>query len=387
MDQEKRIADLEAQVRALSRMVARLSAGPGPEPGAPAASRAAGPAAEPVPPARPVSQPLAQRLEQALRARNEDTIEAHIGAVWLSRLAVVVLMTFIALFARETYFTEHFGPVQKVLLGYVIAVAFTAYGIVLRSRPDLFAQAILGCGLAIFYFMTYAAFFIPQVQVASDQRWLGLGIVTVCLGVIAGVAHWRRSETVAGISLFLAYYTVVVSCTQEPVLESYTHALVTCAALAVVTFIFHYVHRWLLFTWAALLATHLSYLLFFLRKPAALELPEQTWFWISNGFLALCYVLFSLACIVDARKTGEYRKTVAPMAGVNSFVFFVLTWFSIRAHYIEEEWIFRSVFAVGLLLFAVFAEMTGPKRNYLFQIFIAKTVIMLTLALQAYFSG
>ncbi|MBI2434304.1 MAG: DUF2339 domain-containing protein, partial [Candidatus Hydrogenedentes bacterium] len=383
MDANKRIEELEKQVEGLKHLVQDLLAERQAELPAPPSDPPAGTRARD----KNRVQEVRQRVEDALRSGGDPAIESHIGSVWFSRLGVVALMTFFVLGAHTTYYSEQFGPVLKIVAGYLTAAAFIGFGFAVRKRQDLFAQAILGCGLAILYFVTYASFFVPRITIVEDQRWLGLALLMVCLAFMAGVAHWRRSQTVAGISLFLAYYTVAMSCTQDPTLESLTHALVTCTALALVTFIFHFLHRWLLFTWAALIATHLTYLFFFLREPPALDLPDQTYFWLSNGFLTVCYVLFSLTCIVDARKTGEYRKTVAPMAGVNSFVFLTLTWFAIRQHYQPQEWIFRLVIAGMLLAFALFAEMTGPRRNYLFQIFIAKTVIMLTLALQAYYSG
>jgi hypothetical protein len=379
MDPSKRIEELEAQVQELSGLVDRLIAEH------PAATDQAGNQGESYR-SPTVVQDVRQRVDRVLRGDSDDSIEARIGAVWLSRLAVVVMMTALALAARTTFATDAIGPLQKAILGYGMAVAFTAYGLFFAKTKDLFAQAILGCGLAGLYFTTYAVFFISEMRLIAAP-WTGILVLLGCLALLAAVAHRRRSQTVAGIGLFLAYYTVVVSCRQSPQAETFAHALLTCTALAVVTLLFHAAHRWLLFSWAALIATYLTYILFLWTQPKGLGIAPDQYFWISNGFLAVCFLLFSLTCIMDARKTGEYRRMVAPMAGVNSFVFFTLTWFAIRQHYPEQEWIFRSVFAAALLLFAVFAETTGPRRNYLFQIFIAKTVIMITLALESYLSG
>lgn len=379
MNSRKRIEELEAQVQELSGLVERLLADH------PAARENTG-TQDDTPRGRAVVQDVRQRVDRVLGGNSDDSIETRIGAVWLSRLAVVVMMTALALAARTTFATDALGPWQKAILGYGMAVAFSAYGLFFSKSKDLFAQAILGCGLAGLYFTTYAIFFISEMRLIAAP-WTGILVLLSSLALLAMVAHRRRSQTVAGIGLFLAYYTVVVSCRQSPQAETFAHALLTCTALAVVTLLFHAAHRWLLFSWAALIATYLTYILFLWRQPDGLGIAPAQYFWISNGFLAVCYVLFSLTCIMDARKTGEYRRMVAPMAGVNSFVFFGLTWFAIRQHYPDQEWIFRSVFAVALLLFAVFAETTGPRRNYLFQIFIAKTVIMITLALESYLSG
>ena len=400
MDPEKRISELEAQVRQLSGLVRQLLEEGQPQPAQTgedaeerkrralieSAERATQPA---------LVQDMRKRMDRALRS-GDGNIETRIGAVWLSRLATVFAMTAIALAARTTFWSDAIGPPEKVVIGYLMAVMFIAYGMYFRRREDLFAKAILGCGLAALYFTTYAVFFIDQMRLDQVHQALGdsatpvgIALVTVCLLLLTAIAHFRRSQTVAGIGLFLAYYTVVVACNAEPSFEAFVYALTTGAIIALITLVFHFAHRWLLFSWVALISTHLTYIYFFVyqNRFAELDIPPETYFWLSNGFLAVVYVLFSLTCIMDARKTGEYRRTVAPMAGVNSFIFFSLTWFSIREHYPDYEWAFRSAFALLLLFFAGFAETTGPRRNYLFQIFIAKTVIMVTLALEAYLSG
>lgn len=396
MEPDRRIRELEAQVEHLTGLVSELMANRDMT----AASAEAAPAEEAVPASVPekegvrsagpvLVEQMRRGVDHVLAGESPDLLEARIGAVWLSRLAAVALMTALALAARNTFQTDAIGPLQKVGIGYGLAIAFSLYGLFHRKREDFFAEAVLGCGLAGLYFTTYAVFFIDQMRIDADvlrTPWLGVALVTSSLAALVLVAHWRRSQTVAGLGLFLAYYTVVVSCTRAPAIENVVHALLTCGVLALATFFFHFAHRWLLFSWAALIASHLTYIFFFFRKPAGLDIPDGTYFWLSNGFLTISYVLFSLTCVVDARKTGEYRRTVAPLSGVNSAVFFVLTYFAIRDQYPEQQWMFRAGVGTLLLVFSVLAETTGPKRNYLFQIYIAKTVIMYTLALQAYWA-
>lgn len=351
-----------------------------------------------------------ERVQRVLRGDSEESIEAHIGTVWLSRLATFVTMTAVAVGARATFFADNIlgfpiGPMEKTLIGYFISLAFMLYGILARRRSrngeepgygGLFAEAVLGCGLAGLYFVTYAAFFVQEMRVIEASLW-GLAPVFACLVALALICHWQKSQTVAGIAFLLAYYTVLVSAAQSPTLESLLYALLTCVGLAAATLLFHFAHPWMLLSWAALIASHGAYIWFFVVNDPMAEYSgdfelyglskEKTFFWISNGFLYLCFVAISLSCIINGWKTGEYRRTVAPMAGVNSAIFFCLTWFSIREHYLPEEWLFRTGIAASLFVFAALALWGGPPRNYLYQVFVAKAIIMVTLALQAYLSG
>jgi len=391
MDPEEQIAKLEAELEELKQLVRAQHEEGEASASAPPKARKSRRARKPRRVRKREFRQLFQKdvrrnVDKVLGGDTGETLESRIGGIWLSRVAVVLFMTAAALGARVTLYTDVFAAWQKVLVAYSVTVIALVYGFVARKKEDLFSQTILGTALAGVYFITYGAFFTEGLQVSSNKL-LALPLLLVCLLFLVGVSHWRRSQTVAGIALFLVYYTVVASCMGGRSAENITYALVTCAILAAVTLAFHALHRWLLFTWVALIATYLTYMFYFLRAPAGLVMSDTQYFWLSNGFLTVCYVLFSFACILDARKTGEYRRTVAPMAGVNSFVYFALTWIAIREHYVDYEWAFRLGFAACLFVFALFAEMTGPRRNYLFQIFIAKVVIMITLALQAYFSG
>jgi hypothetical protein len=390
MDLEKRIEELESQVRALSSQLRGLGHAPGQSIDAPGEH------------AEGHSESLAEGLEHLSAGLLEDvrrgvdlalggepgmSLEVKLGSIWLSRLSALAIMTGVAYGAVQAFGSENLLHWHKIAIGYAGSMLALVYGIMAgRKSRDAVAHTILGTGLAGMYFTTYAAFFLHNSAVLP-QSALALPVLVIALMALVCIAHWVRSQTAAGIALFLVYYTVVVSCTAERSAASAIYAFLTCAVLCLVALVFHAMHRWMFFTWAAFIATYLTYIFFFWVKPRELDMGPTEYFWLSNGFLALCYVLFSIACVIDAHKRGEYRRMVAPLAGTNSAVFFTLTFFTIREHYHAEEWMFRLGFAVILTLLALFAETSGPRRNYLFQVFVAKAVILYTLTLQSLLPG
>ena len=380
-DPQQRIEELESHVRALTGLVEALVAREQRR------DEADGriPIVMPAPPKPRLVEGVREGVGRALGGEAGESLESRIGGIWLSRVAAVLTMTAIVLGAAMTIGDQDVLPYHKIIVGYGLALGTIWYGLISSRRQNIFAQTMLGCGLAILYFTTYAGFFIESAQVFGDRR-AAIPVLSICLLVLAVVCHFRRSETAAGISLFLIYYTVVLSLSGSGSREDVLYSLLTCLMVSILSLVFHLTHRWMFFTWVALIATHLTYIFFFVAKPPELDLSDEAYFWVSNGFLTLTYVLFSLACITDAHKMGEYRKTVASMAGVNSFVFLVLTWIAIRQQYPEQEWAFRLAIAGLLGVFALYANYAGPRRNYLYQIFIAKMVVMFTLALQAYLS-
>lgn len=376
MDSNERIRQLENQVRELSSLVHRLSADRQKKQDGPNKKR----------PRQIIKDDMRRNVDKVLGGEQGETLETRIGGIWLSRMAMVLLMTAVVLGARVTIYTDIFGAAQKLAITFAASAIALIYGIVWWRSKNIFSETILGAGLAGLYFALYGAFFVEGMQVL-ETKIVAAPVLALGLILLLAILHIRRSQATAGIAMFLVYYTVVASAMGGSRVDNVVYALICSAALAVAAVMFHIMHRWLLFSWAALIATYATYFFYFYTKPPSLHVTGLEYFWLSNGFLAICYIVFSVGCIFDARKTGEFRYTVGQMCGVNSAIFLTFTWFAIRDHYLAQEWLFRLSFSGMLLAFAVLAQTAGPRNNYLFQIFIAKALVMFTLAMQAYFSG
>lgn len=359
MDPADHIRALEARVRELEGALNRAAPGAPPDGGSD----------------HPLVDQVRASVGRAIGADSEGDIEAHVGAVWLSRLATVLTMTFLVLGARFTVGAESLGALEKVLAGFAVAALFCGYAYWQRRARDPFAQAMLGCGLAAIYFTCYALFFVEETRLIQ-QPLAGIAALLACLAAMARAAHAWRSQTVAGIGLFLAYYTVVLSGGMAPAPETLAYTLAICAAIAFATLLLHHRHQWLFLSWGALLATYGTFLYFFWRKPPTLAIDDIAYFWISGGFLAVCHALFSLVAISDARKREGVRGMVVPLAAVNSIIFYVAVDANLRAVYPGDAWMFRGGFAIALLAFAILAHAAAPRRNGLFQLFTAKAVVL-----------
>lgn len=418
MERDERIEELETELRELKALVERLG-----ESKVSNASLAEHPDTKSDPP-RSLHFPgvdtglvrdVRDRAGQFFRGDSEESIETRIGSVWLTRLAVFVTMTAVALGARFTFTTDDIGgfpvgPLEKTVIGYAVSLLFVTYAVITRWRLgarrefeapglDLFAQAILGCGLAGLYFTTYATFFVAEMQTASVGLTSLFPPLAALIFVLA-IVHQQRSGTVAGISLFLAYYTVAMSAVEEYNTITLAYALLTCSTIAISTLVLQAIHRCFVFSWMAAFAAYLTYAWFFLwRNPGDLSggmslwfarpavspaaLAPETWFWLAQGFLVLSYVAFSLTCILEARQAKNFRVHVAPMAAFNSVVVFVLLWLALREYHADYQWEMRAAFSVLLIVLALLSNLAGPRWNYLTQIHAASAVVVLTLAFQA----
>ncbi|HEO69644.1 MAG TPA: DUF2339 domain-containing protein, partial [Candidatus Hydrogenedentes bacterium] len=162
MEKDKRIAELEVEVRRLAeraelleREKAELERSSRRGRRARRKTRAKGERAK-----SQYRADASRNIDVVLGGEAGEGLESRIGGVWLARAAAVMLMTAGVLGARVLVQTEAFSPVDKVLMAYGGSLVAILYGLTFANKRDLFAQAIFGTGLAGLYFATYAAFFI-----------------------------------------------------------------------------------------------------------------------------------------------------------------------------------------------------------------------------------
>ncbi|MBP8129118.1 MAG: hypothetical protein KA184_06010, partial [Candidatus Hydrogenedentes bacterium] len=133
MDPEKRIKDLEREVSKLRGVVRQLLhehvQTPNSDGGVSHVERRRTPVhlREPA-----LIQSLRERVSGVLHGDGDEAIETRIGTVWLSRLAVLAIMTAFALAARATLYSNEIEPAAKLLAGYAAAACLILAGTYLR---------------------------------------------------------------------------------------------------------------------------------------------------------------------------------------------------------------------------------------------------------------
>ena len=395
MDPQERIVELENRLRRMTGVVESLldereewlrQLAEHEHQGGEVATGPAPPAHSPVwQEAQHIASDMRRNVERVLGGEPGETIEARIGGIWLSRVAVILAMTAIILGAAVTVASERFGALEALALIFGVSLAGIAYGIgaSLRQRPHLFARNILGLGLAGLYYGVYAAFFVDNLRL-FEPSWLVVPPLAACLLLLAAVSAWTRSRAVAGIGLFLVYYTVLATLIDIPTTGTYTYALGTLGALALIVLGLTARYHWLGLVWLAAFASYGVFFAFFWQRPSAFPLDETGFFWVTHAVLALNYAAIMAACVWEVRRGRRKRRGMLVLALFNSAALFVFTLGTVEAIGPGQVWIFRALWTVSLLLFALWAETRGEHRNLLFQLLLFKAALMANLALAAY---
>ena len=161
---------------------------------------------------------------QEARKRAYD-IEQVLGANWLNKIGIAVLVIGIALFLAYKFPT--LTNAEKIGLGYFVSLAILGLGVFLEKKDlyRIFARALIGGGWALVFFTTYAMHFVKHTQVIETQ-WVDL----VLLFAVAWAMVWHtlhyNSQIVTGLAFLLAFTTVAIS-------QSTVYCLTAGAILAV----------------------------------------------------------------------------------------------------------------------------------------------------------
>ena len=323
----------------------------------------------------------------------KGSLEVQLGSTWFTRVGIVVLLTFFAVFGRYLYLSvvPHLGPASKVGLLYLGAGALTAVGAWLeRSRQAResenlrrYAGVLLAGGLSAVYYVTYAAHHFPNLRVIGSPVLAG-ALLLGWAAFMVSLADRRSSETLATVAILLAYYTTAIN---EGVagFTLVSNVVLTAGAVFLLGR-----HLWQVFPFASLLATFGSY---------AFWRDVRGWpgwpggagsggnFWIETAFLFVYWLLFTAAAFL-ARAEALPPARRAAFVSLNNSAFFLLTsslWLGLdQTHY------WRWPLGVGVVYLAL-AEAARRRGEPLGRATVGAYVVggvgLVTLACLLYFEG
>jgi len=180
---------------------------PAATPAAPARAQASVSAPSAVAPARITAPPVTPPPRPP---RPKSDLEKLIAENWLVLIGVVLLVLGIGYGLSVVW--QRVGALGKDAMGLAAGLALLGAGVWLERKPvyKLFGYALVGGGWATLFFMTYALYHVPAMQVMQSQV-----VDLVLLLVVAGamVAHTLRydSQVVTGLAFLLAFSTVTIS--------------------------------------------------------------------------------------------------------------------------------------------------------------------------------
>ncbi|SPE30615.1 conserved membrane hypothetical protein [Acidobacteriia bacterium SbA2] len=305
------------------------------------------------------------------------SMEEMLGADWLNKLGVIILVIGVALFLA--YQLKTLGPAGKVLVGYVVGAALLGAGLLFEKRAAyrVLSRAGIGGGWALVYFTTYAMHHVEAARIISSQA---VDLVLLLIVAAAMVAHTLRYETqvVTGLAFLLGFATVTIS-------HVNVYSLLASAILAVALVVIVQTRGWFELEIFGILATYLNHW-YWLRpiiEPMGKHHHPFAEFPASAGLLVFYWAVFR-ASYVRRRIAGAYQENISTVAALlNTFLLLGV----MKYQAIHPEWAFWFLLLLGVVELALGQLPLARHRRAAFVILSTLGVGLLVAAFPFRYSG
>ena len=241
-------------------------------------------------PSRPAPTPSRPVPSDVPRERIKVDWELILGGNWLARIGVLAVVIGVAFFLKLAFDNQWIGEAGRVALGVTGGIGLLIAGELLHRRYPIYAQALLGGGIAVLYVSIFAAFsFYGLLDIYPAAGLLFLFSVTA-----AALALRHDSTALAVIGILGAFAGPFILGAYPPkptVLQTFASdasaqimvyvAIVDLGVLALST-----VRNWRWFTLLALLGSLASFGIWYG------EYGEQTAVTIVQGSLTAIFLIF-----------------------------------------------------------------------------------------------
>ncbi len=215
-------------------------------------------AAPPVAPAGMGTAPGVQPAQPSPPSQPTDSWEVRLATKWLPLIGGVLLLAGAALAAK--LILPKLGPWARILAGYCVSVVITGAGVWVTRRHQPLGRATAAIGIALAFFMSFAAHYIPQTRVLGAPAAIGLMLLFTV--VIVALAEVWKSEATAAFGLALGALAALLSAD-----VSRQFALIAIGVLALGAGISLVRHEWHRLTTLALAGTYLATLALWFISP------------------------------------------------------------------------------------------------------------------------
>ena len=245
------------------------------------------------------------------------------------------------------------GIALRVAAGYAVGAALAAMGRWVSRRHRVFGEVLVGGGLAVGYFVTYALHFVPAVRVVESDS-VAMVLLAIAIVAVVAIAHRMRSETVAGIALFLGLHSGMLTDVSALTL------LATCLLAGGGVF-FLVANRWVVVPVSGLVAAYATHVRW------AIAGSDGGSHAVSLGFLAVYFSLFAAAVLLRPGALDARGRVLVPLA--NALGLIALGWWELR-HVDGALFPFFAAASIAHAALAVLTQARDRSRRELVDVYL-----------------
>ncbi|HZD33381.1 MAG TPA: DUF2339 domain-containing protein, partial [Candidatus Angelobacter sp.] len=323
-------------------------------------------------------QSMTPELEPTLldRLKGGLDLEEAMGANWLNKIGIVILVIGVALFLA--YQLRQVGPAGKVLVGVLVSAALLGSGIWMERKPGyrVLGRAGIGGGWALAFFTSYAMYHVEAARVFSSQLPDLMLMAAVAAAMVLHTLRYR-SQVVTGLAFLLAFTTLTIS---QITVFSLTAEVILALGLVVVVGRM----QWFELEVFGILAAYGSHWWWVSKIIEPMGEHKQPFpeFTASVAILFCYWALFRASYIV--RRCDERQEKISSLAALlNSAALLSL----MKYQSVHPEWAFWALLGLGTAELILALLPITRRRRTAFLILATIGVTLLVAALPFRFSG
>lgn len=310
--------------------------------------------------------------------KEKSPVEEFIGTNLLNKVGIAVLVIGIAFGAKYSIEHQLLSPLTRIILGYLAGIALILLGVRLKKAHENFSAVLLSGGMAVMYFLTYAAYdfyhFIPQLIAFA---------LMVVFTVFTVFAAMQYDKEVIGIIGLAGAYAVpfLLSDGSGRVAILFSYVTIINSGILFLSF----KKYWKRLYYFAFMLTWLIFIAWY-----SVDFDEDEHFWISLIFSTIFLVTFYITFLSYKliRKEPLNKADLVCML-LNSFIYYGFGYLTVDA--IEGGERFLGVFTVfTAVLHFIISAVIYKKHDQVRDVFFlmgGMVLVFLTLAVPVQLEG
>jgi len=325
-------------------------------------------------PARSHHPPTAAEPSASVAALSRET-EVRFGQKWLLIVGLVITVLAVGYFLKYSFDRNWVGPAGRVALAYVAGAAMLAVGEVVRRRFDVFGLYLMGGGIAVLYFASYAAFQVFHLFTQS-LSFLVMALVTAFAGLLSIFYDQKWLAVLGVIGGFLTPIVLSTGTDNQVALMSYM-LILNAGILGIAAF-----KQWNLLNYLGLSFTWLLFSTWYAWHYA------DSKFWTTTIFLNaffLVYAIVPFAYFFVRRPTAQVAGFAITIP--NTFIAFGYSYATIQNHFrLEAVSVVTVAYAAIFLAMAACIHRRNRSNTEVFVLLLAKAMLFLIITVPILFS-
>ncbi len=331
---------------------------------------------------RPVVEhafPVIPKIPREPKKKKEKTpLEEFIGTNLLNKIGIAVLVLGIGIGAKYAIDHDLISPLTRIVLGYLCGIVLIGIGMRMKAKYESFSAVLLSGGMAVLYFITFAAY--DLYQLIPQMMAFALMVVFTAFTVFAAVQY--NLQVIAIIALVGAYgvpFLLSNGSGKVGVLFAYMSII----NVGILTLSFK--KTWKALYYSAFALTWLIY-----SAWAMDQYQADDHLWISLIFSSIFFITFYITLLSYKLLQGEpLSRWDIILLTANSFIYYGFGYFVIDEHQSGE--VFLGVFTLFnailhfLACYAIYKKQDATRDTFYFVA--GLVLVFLTLAVPVQLDG